>query len=222
MKTFTLNSFFFWTTHLHQIRIIYFVFIFAKLTQNSTRKLTYVFWDISFVLFTLQVQIIHENVIIIFFPKMTFLLSQPHHLQIFTRLPLPSIHQPPWTTNLKLLMHLKSIYTSFSQLLWTKKNISFIFSPYSSKKTQEFDSKSFMVHRAIEAYDSWWVTFVWDSGCLGKTYVCETSYLTGWNYEINFFSRSVRPNDFRASLLAVNNLHGSLLVNADVSFAIDF
>ena len=28
------------------------------------------------------------------------------------------------------------------------------------KKSQDFDSKFFMVHRAIEACDSWWVTFV--------------------------------------------------------------
>ena len=153
---------------------------------------------------------------------MTFLLFQPHHLQILTRLSLPSIHQPPWTTNLKLLMHFKSIYTSFSQFLWTKKTSLSSSLHIHLKKTQEFDSKSFMVHRAIEDYDSWWVTFAWDSGCLEKTYVCETSYLTGWNYEINFFSRYVRPDDFRASLLAVNNLHGSLLLNADVSFAIDF
>ncbi|KAF3541468.1 hypothetical protein F2Q69_00021288 [Brassica cretica] len=31
-----------------------------------------------------------------------------------------------------------------------------------------------------------------------------------------FFSRSVRPDDFRVSRLAVDDLHGSLLVNAEV------
>ena len=35
------------------------------------------------------------------------------------------------------------------------------------------------------------------------------------------FFRYVRPNDFRVSRLAVDDLHGSLLVNADVNFAID-
>ena len=178
------------------------------MTQNSksTTKLTYVFFYIYFVLFTPEVQIIHENTIkLLFFSKMTFLLSQAHHLQVFTRLSLSWIYQPPWTINLKFLMHLKLIYTSsfsnwftllFPQFLWTKNNISFTFSSYSSKITQDFDYKIFMVHRAIEAYDSWWVTFVWDFGCLGKTYVCETSYLTGWNYEISFFSKYVRPDDF--------------------------
>ena len=49
-----------------------------------------------------------------------------------------------------------------------------------------------------------------------------TSYLTGWNYEIEIFSRSVRPDDLQVSLLAVDDLPGSRLVNAEVSFAIDF
>ena len=66
----------------------------------------------------------------------------------------------------------KNRFTLFlSQFLWTKNNISFTFSTYSLKKTQDFDSKIFMLHRAIEAYDSCWVTFVWDSECLEKTYV---------------------------------------------------
>ena len=37
-----------------------------------------------------------------------------------------------------------------------------------------------------------------------------------------FFFKSARPDDFRVSLLAIDDLHGSLLVNAYVSFAIDF
>ena len=36
------------------------------------------------------------------------------------------------------------------------------------------------------------------------------------------FSRSVRPDDFRVSRLAVDDLHGNLLVNTEVNFAIDF
>ena len=28
------------------------------------------------------------------------------------------------------------------------------------KKNQDFDSKFFMIHRAIEVYDCWWVIFV--------------------------------------------------------------
>ena len=91
--------------------------------------------EILFVIFTPEVQIIHENAINFFSSKMAFLLKL-HQLQVFTRLSLPSIHQPPWTTNLRILMHLKSIYTLFSQFLWTKNNISFTFSPYSSKKSK--------------------------------------------------------------------------------------
>ncbi|CAF1919897.1 unnamed protein product [Brassica napus] len=56
------------------------------------------FLDFSFVLFTPQVHNIHENAInffFIFFPKMTFLLSHPHHHQVITRLSLSSIPQPP-------------------------------------------------------------------------------------------------------------------------------
>ena len=71
---------------------------FAKFTQNSksNHKTNICFFRHFFALFTPRIQIIHENVIkIFFFSKMTFLLSQPHHLQVFTRFRLPSIHQPP-------------------------------------------------------------------------------------------------------------------------------
>ena len=37
-----------------------------------------------------------------------------------------------------------------------------------------------------------------------------------------FFSSYVCPDDLRVSLLTVDDLYGSLLVNAEVSFAIDF
>ena len=77
--------------------------LFAKLIQNSksTTKLTktnqYFSWTFSlpysshkFRLFTKMSLIF----IIFYFLKMTFLLFQPHHLQIFTRMSLSSIHQP--------------------------------------------------------------------------------------------------------------------------------
>ena len=94
--------------------------LFPKLTQNSKSnlKLTHVFFKKNlsyssqkFILFT-------KIPLVFFFSKMVFLLSQPHHLQVFTRLTLSSIHQPPWTTNLNLLIHLTLIYThSFSILM---------------------------------------------------------------------------------------------------------
>ena len=37
-----------------------------------------------------------------------------------------------------------------------------------------------------------------------------------------FFSRSVRPDDFQVSLLVVDDLHGSRLVDVEVSFVINF
>ena len=40
------------------------------------------------------------------------------------------------------------------------------------KKTQDFDSKFFMVYRAIEAYDSWWVTFFLRFWVLENIYMC--------------------------------------------------
>ena len=94
-------------------------------------NLSFYFYFI-FALFTPYIHII-TKIPFNFFFKIVFLLSQPHHFQVFTRLPLPSIPQPQWTTYLMLLIHLKSIYTlSFS--LWTKNNISFTLPPYSSKK----------------------------------------------------------------------------------------
>ena len=72
--------------------------IFAKLPQNmkSTTKLTYVFLEFflsysphKFTLFTKM------PLAFFFLSEMTFLLSQLHHLHVFTRLSLSSIHQPP-------------------------------------------------------------------------------------------------------------------------------
>ena len=99
----------------HATRTIYKKFIwdyklriFAKMTRNSksNTKLTYEF---SFVLFIPKYQIIHENALLFvcyFSSKMNILPYHPH-LQVFTILFVPSMHQPPWTTKLKLLMHLK-------------------------------------------------------------------------------------------------------------------
>ena len=40
--------------------------------------------------------------------------------------------------------------------------------------------------------------------------------------KLRFFPRSVRPDDLQVSLLDVDNLLGSRLVNAEVRFAINF
>ena len=93
--------------------------LFARLTQNSESnlKLTHAFLEFFFCPIhptsSWYSRKCHQFFFFFFFSKIIFLLSHPHHLQEITRLPLWSIPQPPWTTNLKLLMHLKSIYTLF-------------------------------------------------------------------------------------------------------------
>ena len=48
----------------------------------------------------------------------------------------------------------KNRFWLLSHFLWTKNNISFTFSLYSSKKIQDFDSKMFKVYRTIQAHAS--------------------------------------------------------------------
>ena len=85
------------------------------MTQNlkSNTKLTHVFLKLWLASFIPKVKIIYENAITFFFFSKCILLYHPHLPQVFTILQLPSIHQPPWTTNLKLLMHLKIDLHSF-------------------------------------------------------------------------------------------------------------
>ena len=133
------------------------------------------FWKLWLASFTPKVQIIHKNAITFFFLKMHILLYHIHLPQVFTIQNIVIAINTPTTMNnqFEALNAPKNRFTLFlSQFLWTKKKHLFTFFPYSSKKTQDFDSKIFIVHRAIETYYSWWVTFVWDSGCLEKTFVC--------------------------------------------------
>ena len=122
--------------------------------------------------FTPKVQIIHENVITFLFKNAYFTLWPSSSLSIHN---ITIVINTPTTMNnqFEALNAPKNRFTLFlSQFLWTKNNISLLSLHIHPKKTQDFDSKNFMVHRAIKAFDSWWVTFVWDSGCLEKTYVC--------------------------------------------------
>ena len=144
------------------------------MTQNlkSNTKLTHVFLEIWLASFISKVQIVHENAIVFFFSKMHILLYHPHLSQVFTILLLPSIHQPPWTTNLKLLMHLKINLHSFFPNFYELKTTFIYFISIFIQKNQNFDFKFFKVHWAIEGYDSRWVTFVWASMCVEKSSVC--------------------------------------------------
>ena len=94
------------------------------------------FWKFHLPYSSQKFRLFTKMPLIFFFSKMAFLLSQPHHLQLFTRLPLPSIHQPPWTTNLKLLMHLKSNYTHSFLFLMNEKQHLFHFLSIFIKKTK--------------------------------------------------------------------------------------
>ena len=144
------------------------------------------FWLASF---TLKVQIIYKNAIIFFvFSKMHILLYYPHLPQVLTILSLPSIPQPPWTNNLKLLMHLKidlhSFILNFYELKTTSLSLSLNIHP---KKPKILILKFLWFIKPLKLTILWWVTFIWDSRCVEKIYVWKISYLTGWNYEISIF-----------------------------------
>ena len=96
------------------------------------------FFEFKLAIFIPKVQIIHENAITFFsFLKLHILLHHPHLSQVFTILSLPSIHQPPWTTILKLLMHLKidlhSFFLNFYELKTISLSLSLLIHPKKSK-----------------------------------------------------------------------------------------
>ncbi|KAG5393801.1 hypothetical protein IGI04_023764, partial [Brassica rapa subsp. trilocularis] len=128
--------------------------------------------------------IIHENAITFFFFENTYFTLSPssyssiHNILIAINTPTTLNNQFEALNAPKIDLH------SFFSILMNQKQHLFTFFPYSSKKTQDFDSKIFMVHSAIEAYDS----------------------------------RYVHPDDFRVNRLAVDDLHGSLLVNAETTY----
>ena len=143
------------------------------MTQNlkSNTKVTHVFFiELWLASFTPKVQIIHGNGIT-FFLNAYFTLSLSsssciHNIVIVINTPTTMNNQ------FEAFNAPKNRFTLFlSQFLWIK-NISLLSLNIHPKKTQDFDSKIFMVYRAIETYDSWWVTFVWGSGCLENTFVC--------------------------------------------------
>ena len=58
--------------------------------------------------------------------------------------------------------------------------------------------------------------------CLEKPYVCKGSYLTNLRYEIEFFPDMFVQTTSQVSRLAVDDLPGSRMVNAEVIFVIVF
>ena len=118
-----------------------------------------------------------------------------------------------------------------SQFLWTKINIYFTFSPYSSKKLK------ILILKCLWFIGHWSLRFLVGHFCLrfwvlGKK-LCVLNKLSHWLKLSNqFFSqicssrrltgKSLAIDNLHVSGLAVDDLHGSLLVNANVSFAVDF
>ena len=111
----------------------------------------------------------HYFLLFLFFSKMSISL---HHLSSSTsiyNIAIAMNTQPHWTTNLKLLMHLKIDFYSSYLISYALKQHLFHFLSIFIKKTQDFDSKFFKIHRAIQAHDSWsltsgslwWWSFVW-------------------------------------------------------------
>ena len=127
-----------------------------------------IFLKFLFALLTPKIQIIYENIIIIFFENKIFTLSSSSSSSIYNI--VIAINTPTTLNNqFKALNAPKNRFRLLlSHFLWTKNNISFTFSLYSSKKIQDFDSKILKVHRTIQAHDScsltsrllWWWSIV--------------------------------------------------------------
>lgn len=138
---------------------------FAKLTQNSKSnlKLTYVFFWIfrlpysphKFILFTKM-----PLVFFFLFENDIFTLSTSSSSNIY-KISITINTSTTMNTQFEALnapqIDLNSLFLNSYELKTTPLSLSLYIHP---KKIQNFDSKIFMVHRAIEAYDSWWITFV--------------------------------------------------------------
>ena len=131
------------------------------------------FLEILFALSIPKVWIIHENAINFFFfwKLFFFTLSTSSSLSIYKI--VIAINTPTTMNNqFEVLNAPKNRFTLFySQFLWTKNNISFTFSPYSSKKLKILSLNFLWFIEPLKLTILWWVTFVWDYGRLKKTYL---------------------------------------------------
>ena len=119
----------------------YSIRFFANMTQNSksNTKLIHDFFETFICHIHPKSSDYLRKCDYYFFFENKFLLSHPHFLQVFTILTLPSIHQPPWTTNLKLLMHQKIDLHSFFLNYYELKTTSLCFlSIFIQKKNSRF------------------------------------------------------------------------------------
>ena len=149
------------------------------MTQNlkSNTKLTHVyFFETLTCLFHPQSTNYlrkYNHFFFLIFSKMHILLYYLHLPQVFTILSLPTIYQPPWTTNLKLLMHLKIDLHSFILHFYELKT-SFSLSLHIHPKNPKILILKFLWFiEPLKLTILRCVTFVWDSWFLEKTYVCK-------------------------------------------------
>ena len=112
-------------------------FFFCKKTQNSKWKKTnlWFFWNFHLPYSPQKFELFKKMQLLI-------LLYQSHLHQIFITLTLPWIHQPPWTTNLKLLMHRKIDFFSSYLISYALKQHLFHFLSIFIKKIPRLTSGS--------------------------------------------------------------------------------
>ena len=121
-----------------------------------------------FSLFILEVRFIHENAITFFSENETFTLSSSSS---------PSIYNIVIVINTTTTMNNqfeafnapKIDLHSLFLICYELKTTSLSLCLHIHSKNSSFWFKFFMVGRAIQAYYSLWVTFVWDSGWLEMT-----------------------------------------------------
>ena len=142
------------------------------MTQNlkSNTKLTHIFFELwlslsppKFRLFTKMPSLFFENA---YFTLSSSSSSNIHNIVIAINTPTTMNNQ------FEALNAPKNRFTLFySQFLWTKNNIFFTFSPYSSKKLKILILNFLWFIEPLKLTILWWVTFFWDYGRLKKTYL---------------------------------------------------
>ena len=144
--------------------------LFANLTQNSksNTNLTSPSFLYIFALFTPHIQIIYENIINFFlnsfFTLLTSSSSSTYKIAIAINTPTTMNNQFEALNAPKIDLH--SHFLTYYEIKTTSLSLCLHIHPKNSSFWFNF---FFMVDRAIQAYYSWWVTFVWGSGWLEKT-----------------------------------------------------
>ena len=180
-----------------------------------------IFLKFLFVLSTPEVQIIHENTIIIYFYflKMSVLLYHPHLHQVFTILSLSSIHQLTMNNQFEALNALKFRFLLFiSHYLCTQTTSLSFFSLYLSKKKSMILILNFIRFKLWFLVINKCVCFLEKFCVIGKSNqvisLVESTKLIF--FSDLFVTRLSCKSSDRRILIRKSS------VNKDVSFAIDF